>query len=84
MRIVYFYFMKDSADRVRAVAPRHADYWQRLGLRGYEGGPFADRSGGLITFESESTEEAERLVADDPFIREGLLDRHWVKGWVGR
>jgi ABC-type antimicrobial peptide transport system permease subunit len=30
MRIVYFYFMKDSADRVRAVAPRHADYWTRV------------------------------------------------------
>jgi len=80
--MVYFYFMKDSPDRVRATAPGHADYWEQLGLRGYEGGPFADRSGGLITFESESTEQAERLVADDPFIREGLLDRYWVKGWV--
>ncbi len=82
MRIVYFYFMKDSADRARAVAPRHADYWKQLELHGYVGGPFADRSGGLITFESESTEEAERLVANDPFIREGLLDRYWVKEWV--
>ena len=82
MRIVYFYFMKDSADRARVVAPRHADYWKQLELRGYGGGPFADRSGGLITFESESIEEAERLVADDPFIREDLLDRHWVKEWV--
>ena len=51
-------------------------------MHGYVGGPFADRSGGLITFESESTEEAERLVANDPFIREGLLDRYWVKEWV--
>jgi uncharacterized protein YciI len=82
MRIVYFYFMKAPADRARAVAPRHADYWKHLGLRGYEGGPFADRSGGLITFESESTEEAEQLVADDPFIREGLLECYWVKGWM--
>jgi len=45
-------------------------------------GRSVDRSGGLITFESESTEEAERLVADDPFIREDLFDRHWVKVWV--
>jgi uncharacterized protein YciI len=84
MRIVYFYFMKDAPDRARAVAPRHAAYWQSLALGGYEGGPFADRSGGLITFESVNAEDAERLVADDPFIREDLLDRHWVKEWVAR
>ena len=36
--------------------------------------PFADRSGGLITFDVASGEEAEQLVADDPFLREGLLE----------
>jgi hypothetical protein len=46
------------------------------------GGPFADRSGGLITFEGASVEEAERLVSDDPFVREDLLETHWVKEWT--
>ena len=45
-------------------------------------GPFADRSGGLIIFNADSGEQAEQLVAGDPFIREDLLDRHWVKEWV--
>jgi uncharacterized protein YciI len=40
------------------------------------GGPFADRSGGLITFEADSGAEAERLVANDPFLRGDLIDRH--------
>jgi uncharacterized protein YciI len=26
--------------------------------------------------------EAEALVANDPFVREHLLERHWVKEWL--
>jgi uncharacterized protein YciI len=75
MRILYFYLMSDAPDRVRTVAPRHAAYWRELGLGQYLGGPFADRSGGLITFEADSIFEAEQLVADDPFVQEDLLQR---------
>jgi hypothetical protein len=32
MRFAYFYFMKPEPERVRAVAPRHASYWQGLDL----------------------------------------------------
>jgi uncharacterized protein YciI len=81
MRFLYLYFMRDAPDRVRGIAPEHAAYWHALGLREYLGGPFADRSGGLITFEMPSSEEAERLVAEDPFVREDLLQRRWVKEW---
>jgi len=82
MRFLYFYLMRDGPDRVRAAAPKHASYWRELRLRGYLGGPFADRSGGLITFEAESGAAAEALVANDPFLREHLLERHWVKEWL--
>lgn len=37
----------------------------------YLGGPFADRSGGLITFEASSPERAERMTAHDPFAHAG-------------
>jgi uncharacterized protein YciI len=36
----------------------------------------------LITFEAESRAVAESLVADDPFLEERLLERHWVKEWL--
>jgi deazaflavin-dependent oxidoreductase (nitroreductase family) len=80
-RFSYVYFMKNEPERVRAVAADHASYWQQLALRRYEGGPFADRSGGLITFEHDSAPEAQRLAAADPFRREKLVDSHWLKVW---
>jgi uncharacterized protein YciI len=82
MRIAYFYWMRDDPDRVGAVAPEHAAYWRDLGLPGYLGGPLADRSGGLITFEADSLESAERLVAADPFVRDELLEGSVVKQWM--
>jgi uncharacterized protein len=81
MRFSYVYLMAEDPDRVRAVAPEHAAYWQGLELPTYLGGPFADRSRGLITFEARSVEEAEQLAADDPLVREGLLASPWLKEW---
>jgi uncharacterized protein YciI len=82
MRFLYVYFMRDEPDRVGATAPRHAVYWRELALRDFVGGPFADRSGGLITFEAGTTAQAEELVAYDPFVREDLLAGYWVKEWI--
>jgi uncharacterized protein YciI len=82
MRFAYFYFMSDERDRVRAVVGEHIAYWRELRLRQYLGGPFGDRSGGLITFEVGSSAGAERLVAGDPFSRAELLERWWLKEWV--
>ena len=81
MRAAYVYFMRGDPERIRSVEPRHAAYWRGLGLRGYLGGPFADRSGGLITFEAASAEEADRLVAADPFVTAGLVERGALKEW---
>ena len=82
MRFRYFYLMKDVPDRVRSAVPEHVTYWQGLKLGDYLGGPFADRSGGLTTFEEGSLSEAERLVGNDPFLRADLLERYWLKEWM--
>jgi hypothetical protein len=74
--------MKDEPGRVRAVAPRHATYWRGRGLSYYLGERFADRSGGLITFEADSRDDVEHLIAHDPFVREHLLAHSWLKAWL--
>lgn len=82
MRFLFFYLMNNEPGRVRDVAPRHAAYWQDLALSGYLGGPFADRSGGLITFEARSAGQAEEFVNGDPFLRQGLLGSWWLEEWL--
>jgi uncharacterized protein len=82
MKIAYSYWMKGDADRLRRVALEHAAYWRELGLPGYMGGPFADRSGGLITFDADSFAQAEGIIAADPFVQEELLESSVVKQWL--
>ncbi len=81
-RFVNFYFMKGDPAKIREVAPKHAEYWKSLGLDGYIGGPFADRSGGMITFVADSMEKAENIVMKDPFVRENLIGSKWIKEWA--
>jgi uncharacterized protein YciI len=73
--------MRDQSDVIRDVAPRHARYWQDLDLPSYLGGPFADRSGGSISFAAENFLDAEELVTGDPFVAADLLSDSWLKEW---
>jgi uncharacterized protein YciI len=81
MQFAYWYWMTDQPAEIRAIAPKHAAYWQRLALPRYLGGPFDDRTGGLISFEATSQEAAAQLVADDPFTRADLVTEAWLKVW---
>jgi len=80
MTWAYVYFMKDETRRVREVAPHHARYWSDMSLA-ERGGPFSDRSGGLIIFEAANEDAAAQTVADDPFQRAALLEQWWLKAW---
>ena len=51
------------------------------GSRHYLGGPFEDRTGGLITFDANDT-AAEGAVLEDPFVREDLVEARWLKQWT--
>ncbi len=81
-QFVYFYFMKNEPERIGSVAPNHAKYWNGLELDNYSGGPFADRSGGMISFRADSLKQAEKLAGNDPFVIEDLLEGKWVKQWI--
>jgi uncharacterized protein YciI len=77
----FFYLMRKDAPGVREAVPEHVAHWKGAALEGYRGGPFADRSGGLITFYAADLEEAFALVERDPFVRRGLLHERWTKEW---
>ena len=81
-RYAYFYLMRDDPDRVGATVPSHVAHWRGLQLPDYLGGPFADRTGGLISFSADDDQQARRAVDADPFVREGLLAAHWLKQWM--
>jgi uncharacterized protein YciI len=82
MRFVYCYLMKGPQEQIIEAAPQHAAYWRSLDLTGYAGGPFEDRSGGLIIFETPGRAQAEQLVAGDPFRRRGLIHDWWLRVWL--
>ncbi len=81
-RFAFFYLMSGDTPRIRSTAPSHVTYWKDAELTNYMGGPFADRSGGLITFDAGTVEDANARVQQDPFLTAGLLANFWVKEWL--
>ena len=81
-RFVYFYFNRNEPEKIRQVVLAHIKYWKTANIQGYMGGPFADRTGGLISFVASNAEEAVEMIQQDPFIVEDLIDQKWMKEWV--
>ena len=78
----YFYLMRADGAGVAEAVPDHVAHWRALGLDDYSGGPFEDRSGGLITFRADGSSRAEQAVETDPVVRLGLLETYWLKRWL--
>lgn len=81
-RFLYFYFNRNEPEKIRQIVPAHVRYWKEANLKGYQGGPFADRTGGLISFVASSLEEATQIALQDPFVLEDLIDQKWIKEWL--
>jgi uncharacterized protein YciI len=81
-RFIYFYFNQNEPEKLREVVPAHVQYWKTAGLKSYSGGPFADHSGGLISFAAQNLEEAREIILRDPFIEEDLIEQKWIKEWI--
>ena len=79
---VYFYFNRSEPEQVRQTVASHVQYWKDAKLQGYTGGPFADRTGGLITFMASCLEEATAIIHQDPFVLHDLIDQKWIKEWL--
>jgi uncharacterized protein YciI len=81
-RFIFSYTMTEDAERVRATVPAHVAYWHDAGVEDYLGGPFADRTGGLITFSAPGLREATEVIERDPFLTAGVIRDRWVKEWL--
>jgi hypothetical protein len=81
-RFVYFYFNRHEGDKVRQAVPAHVQYWKTVAPKEYMGGPFADRTGGLISFLASNLEEATEIILRDPFVLEDLIAEKWIKEWI--
>jgi uncharacterized protein YciI len=81
-RFLYFYFNRDDPEKIRHIVPAHVEYWQSTSIKGYTGGPFADRTGGLISFVASSLEDAEEIIRRDPFVLRDLIEQRWIKEWL--
>lgn len=81
-RFVYFYFNRRTPEQIREVVPAHVRYWQTARVADYQGGPFADRTGGLISFAAQDLQQATAIILQDPFVLEDLIDEKWIKEWM--
>lgn len=79
---VYFYFNRNEPEKIRQVVPAHVQCWKAANLKGYMGGPFADRTGRLISFVADSLPEATKIVEQDPFVLQDLIAEKWIKEWI--
>lgn len=77
----FFYFMKGDQDAVMQAVPLHVEYWKALQPDGFQGGPFADHSGGMVVFRADNEESALDIVQQDPFMQRRVIGDHWLKGW---
>ena len=74
--------MRTEGLGVLETVPQHVARCRGLGLDDNIGGPFEDRTGGLITFRAKADSWAEQAVATDPFVERGLLEAYWLKRWT--
>ncbi len=81
-RYIYFYFMKREPEKIKQIIPSHIEYWHSHSLENYLGGPFADRTGGSVTFDAPDLEKAMEYALNAPFNREDVIENKWVKEWV--
>lgn len=72
-----------DADRLQEVRPTHREYLRDLLDAGklYQSGPFPDGSGALIIYEVDDLSEAQVLLANDPFSKNGLITGATLKPW---
>jgi uncharacterized protein len=75
-------YLQDKA-KIAEIRPAHRQYLASLKERGQlaVSGPFTDDSGALIVYEAGSREEAESLLQNDPFNKNGIFLKYHLRPW---
>ena len=84
MKIVNLVRYVDDTTLVARVRPEHRAYMDHLLDTGklIAGGPYADDSGALFMYEVQSVDEAEAMVASDPYSQQGAIADYQLKSWT--
>lgn len=86
MHFVLFYeFVPDYLERRQAFRAAHlAKAWEAVerGELLLAGALAEPADGGLIIFTAETREVAERFAAADPYVKNGLVSRWFVRPWT--
>ena len=83
MRIINYATYVDDQQVVARIRPTHRRYMAQLTAAGklIAGGPFADGSGALFIYEVASLDEAQALVAADPYSTDGAFANTELRAW---
>jgi uncharacterized protein YciI len=72
-----------DASTIAKARPAHRQYL--IGLRDQNklviSGPFGDDVGGLLVYQAESPEQADTLVREDPFAKQGVFLSWEIRPW---
>lgn len=72
-----------DASTIAKARPAHREYLTGLIQQGrlVISGPFSDDSGAVLVYEAETSAQVEKLVADDPFARQGVFASWEIHPW---
>ena len=79
---VFCYFMDFEPARLKTLIPAQIEYWQKNAPANLTGGPFKDRSGGMLSFSATDLDTAMEICKGDPFVKDGLVKEYWVREWL--
>lgn len=83
--LLFYDYVPDYLERRGALREAHFEKVRAAIGRGelYLGGAFADPAdGAMIVFSGESAAVAEKFAKADPYVREGLVTKWWVREWT--
>jgi uncharacterized protein YciI len=83
MRFAAIIEYAQDPELVARVRPIHREYLAGLRARGQlaAAGPFTDGSGALIIYEAATVEDADHLIKEDPFYRQGIFLKFQLRPW---